>query len=192
MLYDLLREKKKDILSAWMERILNTYPADAARFMRNQGNQFANPVGSTYGRTTEIIFDALIEDRHDEKLLQALDQLLEIRAVQDFTPSQALAILFLIKPVIHNILPTVTKKTELIPEIEEMDNRIDGIALLGFDRYSLCRDKIHHIKLNEVKRSVGHFMERFGADIIVEEPKNDEVFKMAVNDKKRPKGGSDR
>ena len=49
-----------------------------------------------------------------------------------------------------------------------LDNRIDEIALLAFDVYSACRQKISDIRVNEVKNQVGKLLER--ANLISEIP----------------------
>jgi hypothetical protein len=45
-------------------------------------------------------------------------------------------------------------------ELQAFENRIDDIALLAFDIYSQCRQKIYEIRVNEVKNQLGRLLKR--------------------------------
>jgi hypothetical protein len=47
----------------------------------------------------------------------------------------------------------------------ELDSRIDGLALLGFDGYTQRREKLCELKVNEVKARVSGLLRRAGIDI---------------------------
>ena len=60
-LEDLLLQKKKVILKKWLDRILETYPADAKSFLKKENNRFANPEESEYYKGQEEIEEYPLE-----------------------------------------------------------------------------------------------------------------------------------
>ena len=78
---------------------------------------------------------------------------MRIRAVQDFTPSQALSFIFPLKRIIREELCVEIAEKQLSDEMLSLESAIDNLALSAFDIYMKCREKIYDIKANEVKRS---------------------------------------
>jgi len=152
-LNSLLTDKKASILEKWFDVIIETYPPDTASFLKNRNNSFANPTGSTISQGIEDIFDELLRGLNREKTSQFLDDIVRIRAVQDFTPSQALSFIFPLKRIIREELAAEIAGKHLSDEILALESEIDGLALSSFDIYMKCREKIYDIKANEVKRS---------------------------------------
>ena len=97
-----------------------------------------------------------------DQVLTYLDEIIRIRALQNFTPSQALAFIFLLKIVIREELAGEILKENLAAEILDLESRIDGLALLGFDVYTKRREKIYEIKADEAKRRVSGLMRKTG------------------------------
>ncbi|MDP1758292.1 MAG: RsbRD N-terminal domain-containing protein [Thermodesulfovibrionales bacterium] len=156
-LNSLLTDKKASILEKWFNVIIESYPPDTASFLKTQSNRFANPIGSTISKGIEDIFDELLRGLNlpqaEEKTSQFLDDIVRIRAVQDFTPSQALSFIFPLKRIIREELAAEIAGNHLSDEILALESEIDGLALSSFDIYMKCREKIYDIKANEVKRS---------------------------------------
>jgi hypothetical protein len=96
------------------------------------------------------------------QVLTWLDEIIRIRALQDFAPSQALAFIFLLKNVIRQELADEIQQENLAAEILELESRIDGLALLGFDVYSKRREKIYEIRANEMKGRVSLLLRKAG------------------------------
>ncbi|MDP2278775.1 MAG: RsbRD N-terminal domain-containing protein [Nitrospirota bacterium] len=156
-LNSLLADKKTSILGKWFDVIIESYPPDTSIFLKNQSNRFANPVGSTISHGIENIFDELIRGLNppqaEEKTSKFLDNMVRIRAVQDFTPSQAVSFIFPLKRIIREELAAEIAGNHLSDEILALESEIDGLALSAFDIYMKCREKIYDIKANDVKRS---------------------------------------
>ena len=102
MITEILNNKKEAIVRKWIDLILNSYPAEAANFLKLKKNQFDNPIGHTITINAEKIFDELINDCDLEKIKFLLDEIIKIRAVQSFSPSQALGFLFDLKKTIRD------------------------------------------------------------------------------------------
>jgi len=160
---NLLAEKKSKIIKKWRNAIIESYPEDSQGFLKREKSQFANPVGLTISTEIETLYDEIISGDNTEKISSCLDSIIRIRAVQDFKPSRAVAFVLQLKQIIKEELGNDHSDEMLI-----LDNRIDEIALLAFDIYSACRQKIFEIRVNEVKSQVGKLLER--ANLISEIP----------------------
>ena len=156
-------EKRSKILTKWQDAIIKSYPEGSQGFLKREKSQFANPVGLIISKEIETLYHEIIKSENTEKISSCLDSIIRIRAVQDFKPSRAVAFVLQLKQIIKEELGK-----GLANETGILDNRIDEIALLAFDVYSACRQKISDIRVNEVKNQVGKLLER--ANLISEIP----------------------
>jgi hypothetical protein len=164
-----LSEKRSSILTKWRNLIIGSYPADAQRFLRKEKNRFSNPVGQSISADVEILCDALTTGEDSDKLSSSLDGIIRIRAVQDFKPSQAVGFVLQLKKIIRfELAMNRQDEAELKDELEALEDRIENAALLAFDIYSQCRQKLYEIRVNETKNQVGRLLER--ANLTVEIP----------------------
>ena len=150
-LNDLLSRHETAILKRWFELILETYPADAATLMRKDKDQFTNPVGSTLSREIEILFKRLCESSQNERCQASLDSILKIRSVQDFSPSEAVGFVFLLKRAIGETLKNDICRESVMDEWLKFQTSIDDLALQAFDAYMECREKICEIRINQAR-----------------------------------------
>ena len=150
-LWDLLAHKKSALVKRWFDIVMEPYPADTSGILKNQKKQFTNPVGYTISHGLENIFDKLINEQGAdfEGMVPFLDSIVRIRAVQDLKPSQALSFVFHLRNAIREELASETK--EFCAEMATLESRIDAIALISFDIYVQCREKVYELKANEVK-----------------------------------------
>ena len=146
-LKSILKQQKQVILQTWIDMFLSAYSNDAAKFMKRQKDKFQNPVGLTVSENTEILFDELIEGFDNEKTYSALDNILKIRAVQDFSPSQAVSFIYFLKEIIAEQIGDQLKQENLLLEFRDFDNRIDQLVLLTFYIYTKCRENLFTIRL---------------------------------------------
>lgn len=150
-----LTGKKKDILKHWFQTTVDSYPADTAKFLKNQQDPFANPVGKTTYQSLEALLDALIAGAGREAMMEALDPVIRIRAVQSFTPSKATAFVFSLKQILHDHLSGETDRVAL-------DRRIDEVAMAAFDLFMKCREKIYELKAMESRNQFFGSLKRAG------------------------------
>jgi len=158
----LLSQKKAAILGRWLTTIYETYPPETAIFLRKEKNRFDNPAGYRISEGLAGLYGALLQEMERDQILTFLDEIIRIRALQDFAPSQALAFIFLLKNVIRQELAEEIQKENLAAEILDLESRIDGLALLGFDVYSKRREKIYEIRANEMKGRVSLLLRKAG------------------------------
>ena len=135
----LLLQKKAAILERWRHLILDTYPADSSRFLKQEKDRFANPIGSIISEGTEALYTELIGGMNLDRLVACLDSIIRVRAVQDFSPSQATAFIFLLKKAVREELESEIRENQIFQELLEFESRIDKLALLALDIYMKCR-----------------------------------------------------
>lgn len=173
----LLLERKSAILSKWFEVILDTYPAETSKFLNNQKDLFSNPVGSTIFQGLESLLVEIIDDNMDSQRVSLfLDNIIRVRAIQDFSASQAVAFIFSAKDIIRQEVETAVASGNILPnqvsiELRHLESKIDGLALLSFDVYMKCREKIYEIKANEVKNMTYRLLQQ--AKLISESPEKE-------------------
>lgn len=151
MLERLLSQKRAAIVERWFGLILDTYPADSSRFFKQEKDRFVNPVGCTISQEIEALYDELLRGMDADKLSASLDNIIRIRSVQDFSPSQAIAFVLLLKKAVREELESEIRKNQLFEELLKFESKIDKLALLAIDIYARCREKIYELRVNAVK-----------------------------------------
>jgi hypothetical protein len=172
-LVELLNAKNKAIAGRWFDQILATYPEESVRFFKGTKDPFHNPVGSTISREIKAIFDELSTGELDRgRVSPLIDRIVRIRAIQDYTPSQAVSFVLRLKPVVRQVLAKELTESGLAKELIEFEARVDDLALLAFDIYVSCREKIFELKAREVKNMYYNVLRR--ADILCPIPQQEE------------------
>ncbi len=172
-LFTILAKHKKAVLKKWLDSIVESYPQETARFLRNKKDQFANPVGYTIEVETEHLFDLLMEGMDREKVTPYLDRIIRIRAIQDFTPSQALYFVFALKYIIRHQVAEEIDSDALEQELVDLEASIDMMALVAFEVYMACREKIYDLRAKEIQQNAYLLLRR--AELIVEKPGKDRI-----------------
>jgi len=167
-LKNLLTDKRSGIIKKWRKAVVTTYPDDTQKFFKREKDPFANPVGHAIDKDIETLFDELVKGGSEEAASSSLDSIIRMRAVQDFKPSQAVAFVLRLKDIIKEELEGESPRNGLAGELRAFDTRIDNMALLAFDIYSQCRQKIYELRVNEVRNHVGRLLER--ANLTIEIP----------------------
>jgi hypothetical protein len=91
-----------------------------------------------------------------------------VRAVQRFSPSEALSFVFGLKPIVEEALEEELAEGEAGTEdLREFERKVQGLGLLAFDVYVRCRENLYEIKVEEIKSNTRRLLER--AQLIVGE-----------------------
>ncbi|UCD16983.1 MAG: RsbRD N-terminal domain-containing protein [Candidatus Zixiibacteriota bacterium] len=159
-LKEFLENNRQRIVERWFQVIIETYPGDSARFLTKDKDRFTNPVGHTFSNETRALFDILLGGPNTDAANESIDRIIKIRAVQDFTPSQAVVFVFTLKDIIRESLRDEISAHQLHDELEDFCRDIDKLALLIFDRYMECREKINQIRLDQLRQTSGRLHKR--------------------------------
>ena len=162
--------KRKPLLKKWFDLVSKSYAPDTAQFITNNQNSFANPVGTTISENLSSLFDDILSGSGLETVKKHLDPIIRIRAVQNFTPSQAVAFVMVFKNIVREELGRDLKGHKNILELLEFESRIDSVSMIAFDVYMECREKIYELKANVEKTKIYKAFKRAG--LVSELPDN--------------------
>ncbi len=166
---DLLREKKAAVVGRWLDGVLLTYGKDSHAAFTRQKDPHANPVGHGLRVALPAVFEALLDgpdnesagpDREEsagpdrEEIRRHLHEIVKVRAVQEFSPSDGVGFVFLLKEAIRAELPKAVGDPRYAAELADVQRRIDQLALAAFDIYCECRQRLYELRLSEVKRTI--------------------------------------
>ena len=149
-LNEALTAKRETVLDRWFQAVLATYPADTARFLAGGADPFANPVGHTVRVGLGRLYDRFLVDGPEAELSAAIDGIVRIRAVQEFTPSAAVGFVYKLRSILREELADAAPDPS---DQAALESGIDRLALVAFDVYMQCREKIFEIRVREIKES---------------------------------------
>lgn len=165
-----LAERKAELSEKWAELILQTYPKETQKAWSRQKDRFQNPVGAAIIEATGALLDQVVDWQDAGEIASSLDKLIRIRAVQDFTPSQAISFVFLLKKLLRDEFFKGMQKDGTLDDLLRFEARIDNLAMMSFDIYSKSREEIFRMRVDEVKRAQSNLLRKAGmvADVTVE------------------------
>ncbi len=158
MSLNLNRHERAKMVARWFDLIVDGYPAETARFLREQSDPFANPVGAGLREELAPILDAVVDGRDTVDIESALDRIVRIRALQDMSPAEAVSFVLILKTVYRESDHDTTGNA-----INEFDSRVDGVLLTGFNVYSRCREQMYEIRVKEIRNRSLKVMERLNS-----------------------------
>lgn len=161
MLNELLVKEKTAIVNRWFNLVINTYPTDTQKFLATKSNPFSNPVRANLLAGLDGIYEALITNKLETpEVLEHLDTVIRIRAIQDFSPANALVFVFFLKNAVREFSAKKIHEYSVFEELLTLESRIDKLALLAFNVYMQCRERIFEVRIAEIKRQNSRLIER--------------------------------
>jgi hypothetical protein len=149
-LNEAMAAKRVVVLERWFQAVLATYPEETARFLAGGADPFANPVGHTVRESLGRLYDRFATDAPARELSSAIDGIVRIRAVQEFAPSAAVGFVYTLRVILREELADAA----LDPAGQAaLESGVDRLALVAFDVYMQCREKIFEIRVREIKES---------------------------------------
>jgi len=148
-----IAERSEELAEKWADLILGTYPPQTQAVWRPNRERFSNPVGHAILTTTAEIIPLLLAWNNAEAVAGSLTQLVKIRAVQDFAPSQALSFVFLLKKLLRQEFAKELSARGALDELLAFETRVDNLAVIAFDLYVSARDQVQRMRVEEVKRA---------------------------------------
>ncbi len=157
-----LAECKDELSGKWAELILQTYPKETQKIWTRQQDRFQNPVGAAILEATRALIDHILEWNDAEKIAAELDRIIRIRSVQDFSPSQAISFVFLLKKLLRDTYFKSMDKEGRLGDLLRFEAKVDNLALMAFDIYSKDREQIYRLRVEEVKRAQSQLLKKAG------------------------------
>ena len=152
-LYAQLWPQRETITARWIDVVHGTYPFDTIGFLRTRKDRFANPVGYRTEEAAAALVNVLFSENPDEApLLAAVDEIMRVRAVQDFSPETAVGVIFALKDIVRRVVNDAGCMAEVMPALLMLESRVDAVALMAFGAYARFRETLHIMKVDEFKR----------------------------------------
>jgi RsbT co-antagonist protein rsbRD N-terminal domain len=139
---------KAAIAKEWLKQTAATYPLQTVDFLLREKDPFRNPVGHALRTQLPVITEELLGEMDRTRLSAALENIVRIRAVQNFSASQSVEFIFLLKRILRDGCK------QLEEDRVALEDRIEQAALMAFDLYMKCREKIYEVMADEARRRV--------------------------------------
>lgn len=149
---ELFRAQRAAVTEKWVNQVFGSYPLDTHGFLRTKQDPFCNPVGEITTTVANYLYDAIAgENILQDRLHDALERFVRLRAVQDFAPSVGLGVLYVFKSLIREaVLPQCTTK-EMLADYLEAESRLDTLGLIAFDMYISAHKAIAEQRITEIR-----------------------------------------
>lgn len=142
-------EKRRAVAQQWLAAAIREYPPSTANLLLREEDPFRNPVGAALKEGIPRLVEELFGGMHRQEVLQALDGIVRVRAVQELSPTQAMGFVFELRKILRELLPSS------VEDVRELENRIDEMALTAFELYMRCREQIFEVRHSEARRREG-------------------------------------
>lgn len=158
-LLETLEPCRDEIVARWVGIVHGTYPFDTIGFLRTKKDQFANPVGYRTEEAAKALIQVVFSETPDEEALgKAVEEIIRVRAIQDFSPENAVGVIYAMKGIVRDFLRRAGRLEETLPALLALESRIDAVALLAFGAYARCRETLHRLRVDEVKRQYSQIL----------------------------------
>jgi hypothetical protein len=143
------RNHREKIVNKWVEYALSTYISSG--FFVKERDQFANPVGGNVREALNRLFPLLVQGADSQQFIAPLEQIISIRSVQEFSPSQAVAPLNAVKHITREVFGADKERRHLVQELYDFEFAVDLAVLAAFDIYMQFRERLHQVRIAEIK-----------------------------------------
>jgi hypothetical protein len=158
MALNLSQGERTEMVALWFDRIVDGYPAETSRFLREQSDPFANPVGAGLREELAPILDSILDDGDPAEIEPSLDRVIRVRALQDMSPSAAVSFVLLLKEIFDEVVEQPRDGAKRI-----FDSRVDGMLLTAFNVFNHCREQVFDIRVKEIRNRSLKVMERLNS-----------------------------
>lgn len=148
-LQEALWNYREKIVDKWVDYTLSTYAH--SEFFKREKDKFANPAGGMVREALSTLFLKLREQKQDTDYNKAVEPLLLLRSVQEFSPSQAVAPINAVKHITREVLEKDKETREFVNQLYDFDFAVDLAMLAAFDVYMACRERLYQVRINEIK-----------------------------------------
>jgi len=159
-LNEAIEARSVELAQKWAELMLGTYPAETQVVWRNNRDQFSNPVGEAIRTAATELIPLLLAWNDAVAVANALERIVKIRAVQDFSPGQALSFVFLLKKLLRQEFTAELSARGELEELLRFETKVDNLAVIAFDLYVAAREQISRMRVEEVKRAQVNILRR--------------------------------
>ena len=143
-----------------MDTLMASYPKESARFFKDTRDPFANPVGATFKKGLEALFDIVTAERFDAgAAAEVLEPMVRVRTIQELKPSQALGFIPEIKTIVQKDLRKAHQtEKDASALLQRVEGNADKSLLVAFDIYMACKKQVFTLRAKQARESVGKLL----------------------------------
>lgn len=139
---------------------MEEYPSDSLPVFKRSKDRFANPLPHVISKGINLLFNELLQGVNPETTRPILDEIVRLRAVQNFSPSKAVSFIFSLKEILRDHFGGKSDDPANRKDLLTIENEIDKLALISFDIYVRCREKLFEIQVNEIRNQTHMLIRR--------------------------------
>ncbi len=143
------RNYREKIVDQWVNYTLSTYKSST--FFKKEKDKFANPVGGNIREALDCLFGLLVKNADPQEFVAPLEQIILIRAIQEFPASVAVAPIHAVKHITREILAKDKERCHLVQDLYDFEFSVDLAVLAAFDLYMQCRERLYQVRIKEIK-----------------------------------------
>lgn len=152
---DIISSRRDRWTDKWFNAVIRTYPEESARFFKDTRDPFANPVGAALKKGITDLFEVITADTFDRDAAHAaLEPMVRVRAIQEFSPSQALGFITAIKPIMEKDSEAAARSGAGAEKLSRMAENADKALLTAFDIYMDCKKQVYGLRARQARDSV--------------------------------------
>lgn len=130
------------VAKRWVEQTLASCRTPLMVHAASDEDPFRNPVAHTVRQNLTTLTQQLLGAMDQTAVASALDAIVRLRAVQDFSAAEAVGFVFDLRSLVREASS---------PIAASLDQRIDQLALMAFDIYMNCRQQIFELRAREIR-----------------------------------------
>ena len=100
------------------------------------------------------IFELLCQEAEEEAYIRPMDQIVRIRAVQEFAVLQAVVPFLELRWVVREVLADNPSFNLPADQLQHFDCATKRVALIAFDLYCRCREQLYRTRYSDRKSVV--------------------------------------
>jgi hypothetical protein len=131
-------DRRAVLLERWMERV--------ERRALAAGDPFRNPVEFTLRESFAALLGEALGEMNPAAAQAAIERIVRLRAVENLPAGEAVGFIFVLRGVLRDGAAGLGR--------DEIDARIDQMALWVFEEYTRCREQIAALRMNELRRGL--------------------------------------
>lgn len=148
-LQEALWDVRDRIIDQWVNYTLSTYKS--SEFFKGEKDKFANPIGGSVREALSALFVLILKGEEGSDYSAPVEQLMKLRSVQEFSPSQAVAPLNAVKHITRDVIKKDKDTQKFVNELYDFDFAVDLAVLAAFDLYMHSRERLYQVRINEIK-----------------------------------------
>ncbi len=149
VLEEAFRNYRQKIVDRWVKYTLSSY--ESSSFFKKEKDKFSNPVGGNTREALDRLFVLLAANADPQEFVSPLEQIMKIRSIQDFTPSQAVSPLHGVKHITRDVFEKDKETKDLIADLYDFEFAVDLMVLAAFDLYMQSRERLYQVRINEIR-----------------------------------------